>query len=64
MERLTTALLHVYNASLRSRVGVGMKSAMGGGGQKMKSALSGPTDWILRYIKTTFFTGDKIVKNR
>ena len=25
------------------------------GGQKVYSALSGPTDWILRYIKTTFF---------
>ena len=24
------------------------------GGQKVKSALSGPTDWILHYIKTTF----------
>ena len=22
----------------------------------MSSALSGPKDWILRYIKTTFFT--------
>ena len=22
--------------------------------QKVSSALSGPTDWILRYIKTTF----------
>ena len=26
------------------------------GRQKVWSALSGPTDWILRYIKTTFFT--------
>ena len=25
------------------------------GGQKVYSALSGPTDWILRYIKSTLF---------
>ena len=30
------------------------RSARKGGGQKVYSALSGPTDWILRNIKTTF----------
>ena len=30
------------------------RSARGGGGKKCK-ALSGPTDWVLRYIKTYLF---------
>ena len=39
----------------RSRVGCRNEQVCHGG-QKLYSALSGPTDWILRYIKTTFFT--------
>ena len=32
-----------------------IRSARGGGG-KMLSALRGPADWILRYVKKSFFT--------
>ena len=41
------------SASRRSRVGVGMNRSVREG-KKCKSALNGPTDWILRYIQTTF----------
>ena len=50
--------------------GVGMNRSVREG-KKVYSALSGPTDWILRYIKTTFtFTCTRrqravqILKNR
>ena len=32
------------------------KTLMGRFGLNVESASSGPTDWILRYIKMTFFT--------
>ena len=34
--------------------GVGMNRSVREGKKCVQSALSGPTDWILRYIKTTF----------
>ena len=37
-----------------SRVGVGMNRSAREG-KKCKAPLSGPTDWILRYIKLPFF---------
>ena len=40
------------NASSRSRVGVGMNRYVREG-KKCVRALSGPTDWILRYIQPT-----------
>ena len=45
---------HRY-ASRRSRVGVGMNRSAREGKKCIKSALSGPTDWILRYIKAYLY---------
>ena len=45
------------NVSQKSRVGIGMNSSTVMMGE-MYRALSGPTDWILRYIKKHNFLRD------
>ena len=34
------------------------------GGQNMSNALSGPTDWIFRYVKTVHFTLELLIYHR